>query len=70
MSRKRCEVIVNLDLHPKKGGLFGNHLLLSQAQAKAQAQAQAKAQAQARNMVELDLSEREKKIVERLSIGE
>lgn len=63
VSRERCEVIKDLDLHPKKNGLFGNHLLLSQAQA----------QAQARNkglLIEFDLSEREKKIVERLSKGE
>jgi hypothetical protein len=47
-----------LDLHPKgKGSLFGEHLLVTQAQAQAQAQA----------IIDIELSEREKKIVERLN---
>ena len=58
--RSEAVLVKSLDLHPKgKGSLFGEHLLVTQAQAKAQAQAQA--------IIDIELSEREKKIVERLN---
>lgn len=73
-SVRRCEaeIIRGLDLHPNgKGELYGGHLLVSQAQAqakaKAQAQAKAKAKALADRTITIQLSEREKAIVERLS---
>lgn len=69
-SVRRCEaeIIRRLDLHPNRNGeLYGDHLLVSQAQAKAKAKAQAKAQALADRTITIQLSEREKAIVERLS---
>ena len=57
VSRSEGLVIRTLDLHPKKGGLFGDHLLVSQAAA---------AKAAAANIIPIPLSEREQREVQRL----
>lgn len=62
--RSECVRVYSLDHHPKRGGLFGDHLLI--AKAKAQAKVQAKAQAKAKRTIHIPLSEREQRIVERL----
>lgn len=54
VNRKECQLIRNLDNHPKKGGLFGDHFLLAQAKA------------QAIHPIPVLLSERERHIVEQL----
>ena len=78
-SVKRSEAVLvrNLDKHPKKGGLFGDHLLISEsaslkaaavkAAAVKAAEAKAKAKAaEAAEAIPIELSERERAIVERL----
>ena len=62
--RSECVRVRSLDLHPKKGGLFGDHFLI--AKAKAQAKAKAWAKAKAKRAIHIPLSEREQRIVERL----
>lgn len=64
--RSECVRVRSLDLHPKRGGLFGDHFLIAQAKAKAQAKAQAKAKAKAKRTIHIPLSEREQRIVARL----
>lgn len=70
--RSECVRVRSLDLHPKRGGLFGDHFLIAKAkaQAKAIAKAQAKAIAiaiaKAKRTIHIPLSEREQRIVERL----
>lgn len=66
--RSECVRVRSLDLHPKQGGLFGDHFFIAKAkaQAKAQAKAKAKAQAKAKRTIHLPLSEREQRIVARL----
>lgn len=54
--RSECVRVRSLDLHPKRGGLFGDHFLIAQAQAKAKA----------KRAIHIPLSEREQRIVERL----
>ena len=56
--RSESEVVRDMDHHPKGGGLFGDHLMLSAAKAAAKASAQ--------NIVKIQLSPRERRIVERL----
>ena len=57
--RAEATTITGLDNHPNgHGALFGDHLLVSQAQAQAQAQAD--------RTIPIALSEREKRIVEKL----
>lgn len=62
--RSECVRVRTLDLHPKRGGLFGDHLLIAKAIAKAKAKAIAKAKA--KRTIHIPLSEREQRIVERL----
>ena len=52
--RSECVRVRSLDLHPKRGGLFGDHFLI------------AKAKAKAKRAIHIPLSEREQRIVERL----
>ena len=70
IKRKEAVIVSNLDNHPKrKSGLYGNHLLISEsASLKAAAvKAEAKAAAEAAaNAIPIELSERERAIVERL----
>ena len=62
VNRNEAVMVTNLDNHPKKGGLFGNHLLISEsAAAKAAA-----VKAAAVNAIPITLSERERAIIERL----
>ena len=60
--RSEAIATINLDNYPKKGGLFGTHLLISTAKAQAKAQAKAKAQ----NVIPFTLSPREQAIIRRL----
>lgn len=60
--RSECVRVRSLDLHPKRGGLFGDHFLIAKAKAKAKAQAKAKA----KRAIHIPLSEREQRIVARL----
>lgn len=60
--RSEAIATTNLDNYPKKGGLFGAHLLINTAKAQAKAQAKAKAQ----NVIPFTLSPREQAIIRRL----
>ena len=67
VNRNEAVMVTNLDNHPKKGGLFGNHLLISEsAAAKAAAVKAAAVKAAAVNAIPITLSERERAIIERL----
>lgn len=63
VSRSEAVICSNLDNHPKSGGLFGYHFLLSKAKAKAKV----KAKEEAARVIHLSLSPREQRIVDRLS---
>lgn len=65
--RNECEIIRNLDLHPKDGGLFGDHFLLSATKGADKEAARLRAQEAARQAIPIELSKRERRIVERLS---
>lgn len=52
--RSECVRVRSLDLHPKRGGLFGDHFLIAKAKAKAE------------RAIHIPLSEREQRIVARL----
>ena len=68
-SIKRSEAVIvrNLDNHPKKSGLFGEHLLISGATAvKAAAVKAAEKKAAAAKAIPIPLSEREKRIINNL----
>lgn len=54
VSRKECRVIRDLDCHPKGSGLFGDHFLLNTEKAAAL------------NIIPIQLSYREQRIIERL----
>ena len=62
VSRNEAVICRNLDNHPKSGGLFGDHFLLSKAKAKAKA----KAKEEAARAIHISLSPREQRIVDRL----
>lgn len=62
VSRQEAVVVKNLDLHPKKKGLFGDHLLVSKVTA-AKAAAAKVATAKA---IPIELSEREQELVKHL----
>lgn len=64
INRDEAVIIRNLDNHPKKGGLFGEHLLISEAAA---AKAAA-AKAAAAKAIPIELSEREKRIINNLNV--
>lgn len=71
VSRKDCKIVKNLDMHPKS--LFGEHLLLSSAKTTEKEDAKQKAQVLARIRAEragqsigVSLSDRERKIIEKL----
>lgn len=72
VNRDEAVLVCNLDNHPKKGGLFGGHLLISKAAAakaaavKAAAVKAAAAKAAAVKAIPITLSEREHAIIERL----
>lgn len=60
--RAECVRARNLDNHPKRGGLFGDHLFISTAKGRAKERAKERA----RNVFPVPLSERERRIVESL----
>lgn len=60
--RDEAVLVHNLDKHPKKNGLFGNHLLIS----KSAAVKAAAVKATAVNVIPITLSERERAIVDNL----
>ena len=82
VNRNEAVIVSNLDNHPKKGGLFGNHLLISEAAAvkaaaakaaaakaaavKAAAAKAAAAKAAAAKAIPITLSDREQAIVDNL----
>ena len=59
INRDEAVIVHNLDNHPKKGGLFGDHLLISEAAA---------AKAAAAKAIPIELSEREKRIINNLNV--
>lgn len=73
VKRNECQIVKNLDNHPKQ--LFGEHILLSSAKAEEKESAKALAQEQAEHqrlaqreaMEIIPLSDRERRIVERLN---
>ena len=56
--RSESAVVRDIDRHPKGSGLFGDHLMLSAAKAAAKASAQ--------NVIKIELSPRERRLVEEL----
>ena len=60
--RDEAVLVRNLDKHPKKNGLFGDHLLIS----KSAAVKAAAVKAAAVNVIPITLSERERAIVDNL----
>lgn len=65
--RNEAHIIRDLDRFPKKGGLFGDHLLVTKAAAvKAAAVKAVAVKAAAVNIIPVELSEREQKIIERM----
>ena len=72
LSRQEAVSVKNLDLHPNKKGLFGNHLLVSKAAAakaaaaKAAAAKAAAAKAAAAKVIPIELSKREQELVKHL----
>ena len=73
VNRNEAVIVSNLDNHPKKGGLFGNHLLISEAAAvkaaavKAAAVKAAAVKAAAEKAIPITLSERERAIIDNLN---
>lgn len=61
--RDECCLIRDLDLHPKKGGLFGDHLLISKAKAEEKEAAKSQRVTDEKATTPIPLSERERKIV-------
>lgn len=59
INRDEAVLVRNLDNHPKKGGLFGDHLLISDAAA---------VKAAAVKAIPIELSEREKRIINNLNV--
>ena len=67
IKRNEAVVVVDLDNHPKKRGLFAEHLLISEAAAAKAAAAKAAAlKASGVYPISIELSDREKRIVEGL----
>lgn len=64
INRDEAVLVRNLDNHPKKGGLFGDHLLLSEAAAVKAAAVKAAAV----KAIPIELSEREKRIINNLNV--
>lgn len=62
VKRNEAVKVSNLDNYPKKGSLFGDHLLISEAAAVRAAAVRAAAV----NIIPIELSERERAIIERL----
>lgn len=69
VSRDECHIIKDLDCHPKKGGLFGDHFLISTEKAKEKEKAKSMRVTSEKIMTPIPFSEREKKIVLGLKFG-
>ena len=67
VSRDECRIIKDLDLHPKKGGLFGDHLLISTEKAKEKETAKNQRPTGKKSSTPIPLSERERKIIQTLN---
>ncbi len=67
VSRDECRIIKDLDLHPKKGGLFGDHLLISTEKAKEKETAKNQRPTGKKSSTSIPLSERERKIIQTLN---
>jgi len=67
VKRDECKIIKDLDWHPKGGGLFGEHFLLSTERGKEKEAARLRAQEAARQAIPIELSPRERRIVEQLN---
>ncbi len=66
VSRSEAVIIKDLDLHPKKGGLFGDHLLLSEAKTNEKQRAKALVRGKAQRGIPISLSERERRMIDKL----
>ena len=64
--RSESQIIRDLDGHPKKGGLFGDHLLIAPPLARAKEAALARARADLLRAIPVELSKREQRIVNSL----
>lgn len=66
VSRSEAVIIKDLDLHPKRGGLFGDHFLLSEAKANEKQRAKERVKEKAMRGIPISLSEREKRMIAKL----
>lgn len=66
VKRSECIIVRDLDCFPKKGGLFGDHFLLSKKKAEAKLKAKALSKKKAANYFCVPLSDREKRIISEL----
>lgn len=66
VSRSEAVIVKDLDLHPKKGGLFGDHLLLSKAKASEKIRAKEQVKEKTQRGIPISLSEREKRMIDKL----
>ena len=66
VSRSEAVIIRDLDLHPKAGGLFGDHLLLSMAKAREKEEVKRRTTEKTHPTIPISLSERERRIIEKL----
>ena len=66
VSREECRIIRDLDLHPKKGGLFGDHFLVSAETAQEKKTAKEFTATGEKVSIPIPLSKREQVIVSRL----
>lgn len=66
VSRSEAVIVKDLDQHPKKGGLFGDHLLLSKAKTSEKIRAKQQVKERTQRGTPISLSEREKRIIQKL----
>ena len=66
VSRSEAVIVKDLDLHPKKGGLFGDHLLLSKAKTNEKLKAKEQVRERTQRGTPISLSEREKRMIDKL----
>lgn len=66
VSRSEAVIIKDLDLHPKRGGLFGEHFLLSEAKANEKQRAKELVRKKTKRGIPISLSERERRMIDKL----
>lgn len=66
IKRSEAQIIRDLDCHPKNGGLFGDHLLISTTKGVEKEAVRQRAIEAARQAIPIELSKREKRIIENL----